>query len=332
MLLLTTQTGGRTLNYSAQRSSFLLSFASFLVIFFSTPAFCANGVIATLTDFSGTVLIRSRGNWAVEPRENLPLYSQDAVVTRMGNATITFDDGAIIQVKSNSNLLIQEREKEEDFFRRARVIERRVLLFLGKLFFRTGRARLDTRFETATAVVGIRGTEGWLSIDVNGQPYINFLKGGPAYTNGVFEEGVPKDVRAELADKNPIQIAAFVAKAAADQAERAAGRAAAGEISEAQLALFRARAAKAAAQYDLNWATLWIENNPADESVDDAENVRRNSQGRYESATEDEAEAKERGGETIDDVEAYEPPEKTGFDVEVQEEPSIQDTEPGSSI
>ena len=65
-------------------------------------AFPAEEPIATLTDFSGTVLIKSRGEWGVEPTENLPLYSQDKVVTRVGIATITFTDGAVLEIKSNS--------------------------------------------------------------------------------------------------------------------------------------------------------------------------------------------------------------------------------------
>ena len=89
----------------------------------------------------------------------------DKVVTRIGNATIIFNDGATLDIKSNSNVLIQEREKKKGFIK---IIERRILLFLGKLNFRTGKSKVETRFETTKAVIGIRGTAGILSIGADG--------------------------------------------------------------------------------------------------------------------------------------------------------------------
>ena len=99
------------------------------------------------------------------------------------------------RIKSNSNLLIEERERDKGLVRKVRVIERHVLLFLGKVFFRTGKADIETRFETATAVVGIRGTAGILSIDALGRTYIKFTEGRAAYLIGDFIKGVAKDVQ-----------------------------------------------------------------------------------------------------------------------------------------
>jgi hypothetical protein len=74
----------------------------------SSRAFSAERAIAKLTSFSGTVLIKSQGEWGVQPQKDLPLYSDDKVVTKIGVATITFNDGAVMDIKANSNLLVKE--------------------------------------------------------------------------------------------------------------------------------------------------------------------------------------------------------------------------------
>lgn len=228
----------------------------FLSIFFSpAPAFSQEKPIARLAGFSGTVLISNLGSWEVKPAKDLLLYSMDKVVTRIGNATIIFNDGATVEIKSNSNLLIQEREKKKGF---VTVIERRILLFLGKLNFRTGKSKVETRFETTKAVIGIRGTAGILSIGADGKTYIHFTEGGAKYILGDFVRGVAKDVRVELADQDPVQRATFVAKAAVDQVKRTAKMVADGEMPEAQLALAKAISKETAAMEVLTYAEAML--------------------------------------------------------------------------
>ena len=191
-------------------SKFLFLFFLFITFFMPTFAFSQEKPIARLADFSGTVLISSQGAWGVKPAKDLPLYSMDKVVTRIGNATIIFNDGATLNVKNNSNVLIQEREEKTGLIK---IVERRILLFLGKLNFKTGKSKVETRFETTRAVIGIRGTAGILSIGADGKTYIHFTEGGAKYILGDFVRGVAKDVRVALADQNPVQRATFVAKA-----------------------------------------------------------------------------------------------------------------------
>jgi len=216
-----------------------LSLLPSLIIFFCTPMAFADSAIAKLTRFSGTVLIKSHGAWGVEPQMNLPLYAQDKVVTRVGSATITFNDGATLKIQNNSNVLIDERETEKGLTTKIKTIERRVLLFLGKLMFKTGKKKVETRFETSTAVIGIRGTAGILSISAEGKTYIKFTEGAAAYTIGQFIEGVAIDVPVKMADLNPVQRATFVANAAADQLKRTEAKFTAGLVPQSQVALAR---------------------------------------------------------------------------------------------
>jgi hypothetical protein len=213
----------------------------FVLLFVLVPSLYAEEEpVAVLTELSGTVLINSRGSWGVKPEVNLPLYSGDRVVTRVGSAKVLFSDGAVLDVQKNSNLIIDEREKTRGIAQKVNFIERRVLLFLGKMNFKTGKSNIETRFETTKAVIGIRGTAGILSIGPDGNTYILFTEGGAKYFIGDFIRGVAPEVRAELADQNPIQRAAFLAKAAADQVEKTEQKVRAGVMPPVQLDLARA--------------------------------------------------------------------------------------------
>jgi hypothetical protein len=230
---------------------FLLLFLVSIIFLFPLSAFSQEKPIARLADFSGTVLVKSQGSWGVKPVKNLPLYSMDKLVTRIGNATIVFNDGATVNIKNNSNLLINEQEKTKGL---VKTVERHIMLFLGRLNFKTGKSAVETRFETTRAVIGIRGTAGILSIGADGKTYIYFSEGGAKYILGEFIRGIAKPVRVALADKNPIQRATFVAKAAIDQVARTEKMVAAGKMTAAQLDLAKAIAKETSALETLTLA------------------------------------------------------------------------------
>lgn len=240
-------------------SSKKLLFISFVLLLFSSIfipglALSQEQPIARLADFSGTVLINSQGNWGLKPVRDLPLYSMDKVVTRIGSATIVFNDGAVLEVKSNSNLLIQEMEKEKGVLKKIKAVERKIVLFLGKLHFKTGEAKIETRFETTKAVIGIRGTAGILSIGADGKTYIHFSEGGASFILGEFIRGIAKEVRVDIADQNSVQRATFVAKAAADQVRRTEEKVIAKQMPQAQLNLAKAIAMETSALEVLTYA------------------------------------------------------------------------------
>jgi hypothetical protein len=237
---------------------------TFCLVSLSATAYSADKAIAKLTSFSGTVLIKSQGAWGVKPEKGLSLYSDDKIVTKMGNATISFNDGAVIEIKANSNLLIRESE-ESGVAKQLGAAKRQLRLLIGKMLFRSGKgSSVGTSLETTTMVCGLRGTEGTLSIDAAGQTYLQFTEGG-GDTIGNFIAGIAVDVPVELANLNTVQRAAFVAAAAADQAKQAAEKLARGETTESESALEAAKAAKAAAQ-EAKAAAEAMLNNP-DESI-----------------------------------------------------------------
>jgi hypothetical protein len=225
----------------------LFGIIAFCLASVSAPAFSADKAIAKLTSFSGTVLIKSQGVWGVAPAKDLPLYSDDKIVTKIGAATITFDDGAVMDIKANSNLLIRETE-ETGVAKQLGAAKRQLRLLLGKVLFRSGKGTsVSTSLETTTMVCGLRGTKGTLSVDAAGETYLEFTEGG-GDTIGNFISGIAVDVPSELANFNPAQRAAFVAAAAADQAARAVEKLASGEIKDADAAFTGAQAAEAGAR------------------------------------------------------------------------------------
>lgn len=305
----------------------IILFVTISTTFLSIPAFSANSVIATLTDFSGNVLIRSQGSWGIEPRNGIPLYSNDKIVTRTGSATITFKDGAVIRIKDNSNLSIREEEKK-GIFSKVSKAKRKLRLLIGKIVFKTGRSGIETNFETPTAVCGVRGTEGTLSIDEAGQPYIQFIEGGLSFTIGEFITGVAEDVPIEFAEQNPAQRAALVAKAAADLTREAADKVAKGEASEADLALAQAKAAKAAAEEAKTELLILIENNPDSALVEEAQETLKEVEEAVNEADKAIQEALNAGAQPTEDPEPE--TEEEPIDVPPEEETLIEDNRPAS--
>jgi hypothetical protein len=301
---------------SGKLISVSLSLFVLCAIFFPAPAYCEGDPIAHLTDFTGTVLINSQSSWGVKPAKNFPLYSMDKVVTRVGTAVITFADGAVIEIKNNTNLLIQEMEKEEGLIKKAKIVQRRLLLFLGKMFFKTGKGHVQTQFETEKSVIGIRGTAGVLSIGPDGNIYIEFSEGHAKFAIGDIIKGIAKDVPKELVDQNPIQKAAYLANAAWERCLEAKEKAANGEISTAQMEWACAYAREMSATEAQTYAMALIENNPSEEVVAWAEEILEEENYKIEKTKEAQQLYIDLGA--VPEILEYTPP---GAEVEAYEEP-----------
>ena len=122
----------------------IIFFTCVLIPLTSSQAFSSEDPIGVLSDFSGDVIIKSKGSWGVQPRLNLPLYSSDKVVTKLGSARITFNDGAVIKVQNNSNLRIHQSVEEKGLFKKVKTVKRTLRLMLGKLFVKTGKSKTQT--------------------------------------------------------------------------------------------------------------------------------------------------------------------------------------------
>jgi hypothetical protein len=291
-----------------------------LMFAWASSPLASEGPVAKLTDFSGNIILRSQGSWTAQPKVNHPLYSSDKVVTRLGKATIVFNDGAVIHLANNSNLLIKEGSEDKGVLAKTKKVERRLRLILGKMSFSTGSSinKRATTLETPTAVCALRGTEGTLSINAKGgayESYIKFTEGGASSTVGEFIRGEAPDMPQKLADMNPAQRAAFVAKAAADLALRSEKKG----IQNTCGAL----AAEAAANEAKVQALIMIQNNPDPKVVAEAKKALEKAEQAIKDAEKLRGELLKKGAADCEEPEAYEQ-ERLGISVddEIHEEPA----------
>jgi len=292
----------------------------FGIFFIETPGFSQEKPIARLAGFSGTVLISSRGSWDVKPAKDLHIYSMDKVVTRIGNATIIFNDGAILDIKSNSNLLIREQEKKKGL---VKIIERRILLFLGKFHFKTGKSTVETRFETVQSVIRIKGTAGILSVGSDGQIYVEFTEGGAKFTVGDIILGkVAEDVSTEVIDQNFIQKAAYMAHAAQKRCGEAKEKVFKEEIPPFQKEWVCSYAMGMASREVRTWAEALAQNNPSEDVVEWAKELIVLEDISIEEAIRAKEQAVESGA-TPEPMDNYTPPETEG-EAEGYETPEVE--------
>lgn len=208
----------------------------------------ATAPIATLTEFTGEVIVKSKGSWGGTPTAGMPLFPNDQLATREGTATVTFTDGGVMNLNRNTNTIIEQWEEDKGTTGKIAKVKRRIMLFLGKLGFRSGSLGSNTMLATPTAVCGLRGTAGMLSIAADGTPMITFTEGGRSYTLGELIDGVAEDVPTETASYNAVQWASFAANAAAAVAAQAGAQAAAAPADSPEAAALQALAAYQAAQ------------------------------------------------------------------------------------
>lgn len=132
------------------------------------------GPYATITDFTGTVIVRSQvsppsGEWRQVKELNYPLFKGDEIKTDTGTVEITFvSDGSIISLEEETEISLDEVPKQriilgvlsEEFIRRTIQVVRGTLSGTIK-----ERKDVITEFETPTVVAGVRGTELTFSRD-----------------------------------------------------------------------------------------------------------------------------------------------------------------------
>ena len=158
------------------------------VFFIALPADAAKP-IARIANFHGEVIVLTDKGFK-DVRIGLPLNAYDRVQTKEGEAEITFSDGAIMKVRPFSSTMIEEREEESGWwiFKTKKVV-RRLTVFVGKLWFKSGSSKKENYLQTPTAVCGLRGSEAeWGSDLVTG--YLNVITGSAFGEMGPWIKGL----------------------------------------------------------------------------------------------------------------------------------------------
>ena len=119
----------------------------------------AKETIAKLSAFKGEVELERKGK-SIPLELNMPLFSKDKIRTKVGSAEIDLLDGSTLKIECHTEIILQQLE------RRRKILGARTKSYLCCLLnIITGeisgeikpRKDLVTEFETATAIVAIRG-------------------------------------------------------------------------------------------------------------------------------------------------------------------------------
>ena len=235
-------------------------FLLFLVgSFVLTPGADAATPIASISAFDGDVSILSDYKMTKVTQAGQVLKQGDRVQVKVGFATVTFNDGATLNVNPYSSAMIQEQEEETGFWIfKVKKTVRRITCFIGKLKFKSGKSIQDNYLQTPTAVAGLRGTEAEVGYD-NVNNYLNMISGELATTYGDFLRGFFENPGVDAAAQNQV----FQALEAA----AAASKAAAPGDSQAQ------QAAQVAALQAIQTAAQEMTQNPVKEVAEQAQAV-----------------------------------------------------------
>ena len=192
----------------------------FMGLFLVCSHSSAEDPIAKITGFKGEVIIFS-GKQFIDAKVGQPLMHGDRIQTREGSAEITFNDGAVMKIREFTSTMIQEGEVEsESSTSGTKRLVRRVSLFVGSLWFKSGASKGKNYIQTPTAVCTLQGTtiETVFDLvrmyvqDVEGTSDLEGAAAKVPNAMAIFQQMDPSLV----ADKSPVYKSLADAKAADD--------------------------------------------------------------------------------------------------------------------
>lgn len=146
-------------------------------IFLLSSQTYAEKPIAKVSSFTGEVFIQSDINVFRVTQIGQILNDGDRIQTKDGEVQITFNDGALMKIRPFTNTMIQEREEKSGFWLfKTKKLVRRMTIFVGKLWFKSGVSKRKNFLQTPTAVCGVRGSELEVGFD-NVQSLLNVITG-----------------------------------------------------------------------------------------------------------------------------------------------------------
>lgn len=182
----------------------------------------ANGAIAAkpiakVTAFKGEVILLSGTEVKAITQTGVALNDGDKLQTKNGEAEVTFDDGAVMKLNPFTASMIEEREEEAGWLFKTKSTARRLTVFVGKLWFKSGSSNKKNILQTPSAVCGLRGSEGEVGYD-NYKSFLNMIS-GQTDTLGDWVQGLFDNPGVDAALKNRLYQALLTAHKAYNEAE-----------------------------------------------------------------------------------------------------------------
>jgi chemotaxis protein histidine kinase CheA len=211
----------------------------------------ASASIGRISSFKGEVIVQSGDNIARVVARGHLVNNGDILLTKQGEAQVTFTDGGIVRINAHTQISIQERKEESGvlFFKRTGVA-RRVTCYLGKLWFKSGLSKTQNYMQSPTAVAGLRGSDGDFGFNpATMQTFMNMYSGEAAVVGNVMR-GFFENPGISAAQKSAVY-QSLVQAANKTEAAKASGK----TIDQAQAKVVALQVVKQAAQ-------ILIQNNP----------------------------------------------------------------------
>lgn len=157
-------------------------------LFLLCPLSGAYASIARVTAFTGDVVILSGANTIKLSKLGQAVNTGDKIQTKQGTAQLAFTDGAVLKINPHTTTMVQERMEERGAWMfKSKKMARRITVFVGKLWFKSGVSDRSNYLQSPTAVCGLRGSDGDFGYD-NLNTYINMYSGEASITGRVLQQ------------------------------------------------------------------------------------------------------------------------------------------------
>jgi len=135
-------------------------------LFLLCPLSGAYASIARVTSFTGDVVILSGANTFKLSKLGQTVNTGDKIQTKAGTAQLAFNDGAVLKINPHTTTMVQERMEESGAWMfKSKKMARRITVFVGKLWFKSGVSDRSNYLQSPTAVCGLRGSDGDFGYD-----------------------------------------------------------------------------------------------------------------------------------------------------------------------
>ena len=157
-------------------------------LFLLCPLSGAYASIARVTSFTGDAVILSGANTIKLSQLGQTINTSDKIQTKQGTAQLAFTDGAVLKINPHTTTMVQERMEESGALMfKTKKMSRRITVFVGKVWFKSGVSDRRNYLQSPTAVCDLRGSDGDFGYD-NLNTYINMYSGEAAVTGRVLRQ------------------------------------------------------------------------------------------------------------------------------------------------
>lgn len=115
--------------------------------------------IAKISGFEGDSIILSGKEFIQVAEKGKPLKAGDFLQTKQGAVDVIFNDGAELKIRPYTNVMIQEQDEKSGWsiFKKKRMV-RRIICYVGTLWFKSGAPETENCINTPSAACGLKGT------------------------------------------------------------------------------------------------------------------------------------------------------------------------------